>query len=142
MESFITLIPLISGTLFNLICKIDRTNLDKVKIIPPGWVFSLVWPILYLLIGYSWVKLRRISHQKYIDSLFIILITLLLLWMWFYNCLKKKILAFYILIITLGVIIALISLAFRLSPGIALLIVPLYIWITLASYFNFSIIQL
>ena len=29
---------------------------------PPGWVFGVVWPVLLLLIGYSWTLRPELSN--------------------------------------------------------------------------------
>ena len=49
----IILIPFILGFVSSLFIK--KNNIPSVKspINPPKWLFGVVWPILYLLLGYS-----------------------------------------------------------------------------------------
>jgi len=53
---------------------------------PPGWVFGVVWPILYLLLGYAsylvWNKTEKRDREKMDNTLqkYIIHLVLLLLW--------------------------------------------------------------
>lgn len=61
---------------------ISKTQIPKVrsKWNPPGWVFGVVWPILYLLLGYAsylvWNKKKEIDTtlQKYIVHLLLLLL--------------------------------------------------------------------
>ena len=48
-------IPLAVGGLSTLISggMSDYQDLVKPPLSPPGWVFAVVWPILYLLMGYA-----------------------------------------------------------------------------------------
>ena len=63
---------------------IPKNKIPKVrsKWNPPGWVFGIVWPILYLLLGYSsylfWQEKEK--GEKSILQKYIIHLLLLLLW--------------------------------------------------------------
>jgi tryptophan-rich sensory protein len=70
---------------------IPRNKIPKVrsKWNPPGWVFGIVWPILYLLLGYSsylvWQDREKGQEKRENDSQnilqkYIIHLLLLLLW--------------------------------------------------------------
>ena len=140
IEILILLIPIISGMLFSRVCRINREDTDNIDIIPPGWIFAIIWPILYILLGYTWVHLRRLTKKTTIDIMFSVLVLLLLAWMWLYNCMDRKILAFYTLVITPGVVLAMILYTFNISPTLSLTLIPLYIWLTIARYFNYTVI--
>jgi len=63
---------------------IPKNKIPKVrsKWNPPGWVFGVVWPILYLLLGYASYLVWQAKSRK-IDSIlqkYMIHLTLLLLW--------------------------------------------------------------
>lgn len=69
---------------------ITRDQIPKVrsKWNPPGWVFGVVWPILYLLLGYSsylvWQeKNSDKSNQNILEKYSIHLVLLLLWWPYF-----------------------------------------------------------
>ena len=47
---------------------------------PPSWVFGVVWPFLYLVIGFSWQR-----HPKQ-DLLFLLLTALCGLWLLLHRC--------------------------------------------------------
>ena len=63
---------------------IPKNKIPKVrsKWNPPGWVFGIVWPILYLLLGYSsyLVWQEKEKGEKSILQKYIIHLLLLLLW--------------------------------------------------------------
>ena len=51
---------------------------------PPGWVFGVVWPILYLLLGYaSYLVWQDGGNQKILEKYIIHLVLLLLWWPYF-----------------------------------------------------------
>ena len=55
------LFAMILGFGINLIpkCKISRNSGNIVKFRPPSFVFGIVWPILYILLGLSWILLLK-----------------------------------------------------------------------------------
>lgn len=50
------LIPVVIGFIIGLITNssIDYTIINRPKISPPGWIFPVVWTILYILMGISY----------------------------------------------------------------------------------------
>jgi tryptophan-rich sensory protein len=44
---------------------------------PPGWVFGVVWPVLYLLLGLSW---QRNARDPALSSLYALVVALLTAW--------------------------------------------------------------
>ena len=63
---------------------IPKNKIPKVrsKFNPPSWIFGIVWPILYLLLGYASYLVWKSNNEK-IDVLlqkYILHVILLLLW--------------------------------------------------------------
>ena len=60
------LFPLVSGYLTTFFCPMQKNTGSKVKFRPPAYIFKIVWPILYLLIGLAWVYSKKyyICRQK------------------------------------------------------------------------------
>lgn len=98
---------------------------------PPGIVFAIVWPILLILLGISWYLRTNLSIY------YIILITLLTLWIILYN--YSKVLSFIDIILSLCMTILLITNIFNRNDGFKLsnvLLIPLALWLSFASTLN------
>jgi len=95
---------------------------------PPGWVFGVVWPCLYVTTGLAWVL-----EGKEADLPLGIITLLCCSWLVVYVCLNQKTLAAIILvciaITTTGTAIVIGGI-----PGG--LLVPLACWTVFASYLN------
>ena len=62
---------------------VSRKKIPTSKYNPPGWVFMLVWPILYALMGYSSYlvyKSKNINREEYLKLFYIHLAALILWW--------------------------------------------------------------
>ena len=90
-------LPLIIGIVTSLFCKPSNvSNGNKVKL--PNEIFIIIWPILYLLIGFCWyLACKNISC----NIMFWILNILLCLWLILYSCMNNKNIAYLILILCL-----------------------------------------
>ena len=60
------LIPVIVGGIVGLIINpfIDYGSLNKPPLAPPGILFSIIWPILYVLMGISYGILKSKKIRK------------------------------------------------------------------------------
>ena len=119
-------------------------SLAKAPWTPPGWVFSVVWSILYILLG---IILARIIVEKQFVSqvqkiqlgLFIALLVIILVWPFAYFLAKSQASG-----ISLIILVVLLGLAYCILTGINKqyvemgCIIPLLIWgsyaTTLACY--------
>ena len=93
---------------------------------PPGYIFGIIWPILFLLIGFSWYNRFNLSE------LYLILCILLSLWIVIYN--YSNILSFIELIITF--IFTIFLILYKYKPDSSLLLIPLALWLIFASSLN------
>jgi tryptophan-rich sensory protein len=94
------ILPLVLGTIVSLICRPSKgsnTSLSKIKL--PSILFYIIWPILYLLIGYCWYL--SIQKNNNCTILFWILNILLCSWLIIYSCLNNKNIAYLVLILCL-----------------------------------------
>lgn len=108
---------------------------------PPPWVFMIVWPILYILLGIS-LYLVRISESEYKDTaLKIFYVQLVLNFIWplvFFNL--HLIWAAFVIIMLLWVsIILMIRWFFKVNPLAGKLQIPYLLWVTFAAVLNLSI---
>ena len=71
---FYFLFPIIRGYLTANICPMNSNSGSKIKFRPPGYIFGIVWPILYLLLGAAWIywekyKQNYIGAEEYYDTI-------------------------------------------------------------------------
>ena len=110
-------------------------TLIKSPLNPPGYVFGIVWPILYLLMSIS--AFRTFNETK---KLFLTQLLFNALWSWLFF-------AFQMPLIALVNIWLLIYLNFKLNLKMfyqdklsGLLFIPYVIWLFFASYLNLFIV--
>lgn len=145
------LLPLIIGTLIGRLNNFDRKEYEKLKkpqFQPPSYVFGIVWPILYLLIGISYYYVLKDKNYKY----FIIpLIGLGLNFSYtpiFFGSKKydnnKILLSFIIVILTLiFAILTFIEFYYiEKNKYYSYLLIPYILWLLFASVLSYSIYSL
>ena len=85
------LAPAASGYAASMVCGVDGENAgDCIPWRPPGYVFGIVWPILYLLIGVSMIFASRIVTSPMAVFTYSCLIILLAMWPIIYTCYNNK----------------------------------------------------
>lgn len=131
LEYIILVIPLIVGYAASSICKMDQSAGENVKLRPPPWVFAVVWPILYILIGISWAVAHRYNPMNSIA--YILLNSMLVLWLVSYSCAGNKSFAIYVLLEAIAATFACMYLGNTMSR---ILLIPLAIWLFFATYLN------
>tara|TARA_B100000575_G_C23031584_1_gene593899 strand:- start:554 stop:994 length:441 start_codon:yes stop_codon:yes gene_type:complete len=127
---------MILGYIVSMNCKMGKGSGNNVKFRPPSYLFGIVWPILYILLGISWINSYK--GNKNIDLLFIILSSLLAIWIIVYSCMKDKKNAIFILLLILLSIVYLIILIPQKSK---LYLAPLLVWILFATFLNTTEVQ-
>ncbi len=113
-------------------------NLHKSSLTPPGYVFSIVWPLLYaLLAGVAWILSRPDKiHSKLITTLFIL--QLLMNWAWtplFFQLHWFRVSAIWLISLTCINVILVIKTK-TTHKTIAWLLTPYTLWLMFASYLN------
>jgi tryptophan-rich sensory protein len=114
-----------------LFCGVNKDSGKMVKFRPPAIVFSIVWPILYLLLGISWFLTRK---QLFVDAIYLSLNLILCLWLYVYSCRKDKKNAIYVIV--LSMVFALFCYTVCEDVLGKLAIVPLIGWLYLATLIN------
>ena len=134
------LFAMILGFGINLIpkCKISRNSGNIVKFRPPSFVFGIVWPILYILLGLSWILASKKINRIYVDIIFALLSVSLMLWTVVYSCLSNKKGGVYVLLLNILVLTIIIMLVPLKSQ---LMLVPLLIWLLFALLLNIFEVQ-
>ena len=139
-------IPLLVGLLAGLFTRNSMeafAALNQPPLSPPGWLFPVVWTILYLLMGIA-AGLVATSDAKgtYIDSaLFVYYLQLVVNFFWpiFFFRLEWLLFSFFWLVLLWLLILLTIKLFYRVSKPAAYLMIPYLLWVTFAGYLNLSI---
>ena len=138
-------IPLAVGGLSAFLTKDSMQtfeSINKPPLSPPGWIFSIVWTVLFILMGIAsyLVSLSPRDTEKK-KALFVYGLQLVVNFFWtiiFFN-LGRYLLSF-IWILLLWVLIIVTILDFKkLSKASAYLLLPYFLWVTFAAYLNFGI---
>lgn len=140
-------LPLGVGALAGFLTKNSMTlykNLNLPSLSPPGWVFPIVWTILYILMGIGSYLVAISPSRRRKEALQLYGIQLFLNFIWslvFFN-LKNYLLAFLILLLLWYFIIRMITVFWSVNPKAAILQVPYLLWVTFAGYLNLAIVFL
>ena len=106
---------------------------------PPGVVFSIVWPVLYLLIAISGWILQFSSKRPRLTIIRVLFgIQLALNWSWSYLFFTFHLtaLSFAEILLIVAINATIIGLSFRNIRWISLLLLPYLLWTCFASYLN------
>ena len=120
-------IPLITVNSVAFLFPIAKTSGQQIWFRPPPYVFAIVWPLLLILIGYSWYLRPKLSY--YYAFLTLLLSSWSILWAY------SKLYSLFNIIITLIFTLYLIFLKY--SKKSSYLLVPLFLWLCFASVLNF-----
>lgn len=119
--------------------------LKRPDIVPPGWVFGVVWSTLYVLMGLS---LAMILHARGAQGrgralvLFGLQLALNLVWSPLFFALHQVSMAFVLILLILALTIVT-SFAFApIRKAAAWLLVPYMVWLSFAAILNYQIDRL
>ena len=120
--------------------------LNKPPLSPPGWVFPVVWTVLYVMMGLaSYLVITSEADKSLItNALIFYAIQLVLNFFWsmlFFNY-SLFLWAFIELIVMWAASIIATVLFFRASPLAGTMMIPLVLWTTFAAYLNFAVYKL
>ena len=128
--------PMIAGFGVSKFCKMEKSG-TNVKFRPPPYVFGIVWPILYILLGLSWINSNSDKNIN-IEIMFFVLSSLLAYWIVLYACQKNKKNAVFIM---LAIILNIALLMVQIPKKSQLYLVPLGVWIFFAMLLSTTELQ-
>ncbi|MDB4614009.1 tryptophan-rich sensory protein [bacterium] len=142
LKYILIFIPLILGTVIanfsNFKTDKEYNKLNKSKVMPPNYIFSIVWPILYLLIGISYYYgINTNSYYNYI----IPIIGLIINYSYTPIFLKLDNLILALIIVLLTLVFAIITFIqfYYFNKIASYLLIPYILWLTFASYLSYDI---
>lgn len=140
------LIPIAVGTLSALLSGGMSTFsvINKPALSPPGFLFPIVWTILYILMGISSYMIYESDSPYKGRALEVYAIQLFFNFFWsiIFFGFHRYFLAFLWLIALIFFIIIMIYRFYRISPKAAYLQIPYLLWCLFAAYLNFMIYRL
>ena len=123
----------------------DFQTFAKSSLTPPGWVFPLVWTILYTLMGISlariWMAPEGAERSRGL-SLFLYQLIFNFFWSIFFfnmNAFGFSLLWILALLVLIGLMI---RSFYRVDKSAALLQVPYFLWVTFATYLTYTVWKL
>lgn len=134
-------VPLIFSSIVSYICPMIRNDNVKSAGQPPGWIFGVIWPILYLFIGYTWMISRQ-SNSTISDILFISNLLCINAWLFFFNCQNNKLGALWTFIPSIATSLMCLIFVSNVTSNWwpAILLAPYISWLIFASQLNMNIV--
>ena len=121
-------------------------SLNKPDVIPPNYVFGIVWTILFLLLGFSMYRVWNYYESKFQRKLFAVLYVINGFFIYYWSQLffgqQNMIGALYTVIGIIIVAELMIITAFQNNKKAAYVLIPYLAWILFATYLNATIISL
>ncbi len=122
----------------------DYGNMVKPPLSPPGWVFPVVWSILYLLMGYASYRIYQTKDpgKKRALQLYGIQLALNFIWPLVFFGGQWYLAAFFVLLLLWGAILLTIVAFSKIDQVAADLMLPYLLWVTFAGYLNLGVFLL
>ena len=121
-------------------------TLNQPPLSPPGWVFPIVWPILYALMGIAaaLVLAAPAPQEEKARALKLYAAQLMINFLWsiiFFRFENYWMALIFLLALDILVAVTLIKF-WKIRPAAGWLLVPYLLWILFATYLNWGVAQL
>ena len=115
-------------------------SLIKPPLSPPGWLFPVVWTILYILMGIAAAIIWESNDKDKDTALTVYAVQLAVNFLWpiFYFVFDAKLLAFLWLLLLIFLVLITIKNFGSISSKGAWLLLPYFIWLIFAAYLNLA----
>ncbi|SDM66131.1 TspO/MBR family protein [Acetanaerobacterium elongatum] len=137
------LIPLVAGGLSGILTSGSMQLYQSIKkppLSPPGWVFPVVWTVLYLCMGIA-AYLISASESVYKGRALVLYgaqLVVNVLWPVFYFTLEWRLFSFAWLVLLIVLVLATTFYFFRISKTAGYLMLPYILWLLFAGYLNLA----
>lgn len=138
------IIPLLVGAISAFITNNQMetySNLNTPLLAPPGWLFPIVWTLLYILMGISSYFIYISHDPKRENALIVYFFQLFINFCWplFFFNLHNYFLSLMILIALILTVIYMLIILKKINPKSFYLNIPYILWLFFALYLNFMI---
>ncbi len=136
-------IPLAAGSLSALLTQNNMETFESINkpvFAPPGWLFPVVWTILYILMGIaSYLVLTSGKPANTALTVYSIQLALNFFWPIIFFNLEQYLFALIWLVLLWFLILKTASLFHQISKPAGYLMLPYLLWVTFAGCLNFFI---
>ena len=132
----------LSGWLTRNGTKIYQQSIAQPPLSPPGWVFPVVWTILFALMGISAARIYLAPPSKERSqglNLFISQLVVNFFWSPIFFNLQAFGFSFFWLLMLWGLVLWMIFAFRKVDPTAAKLQIPYILWLTFAAYLNLGV---
>ena len=118
----------------------DYAQLQKPPLSPPGWLFGVVWTILYLLMGIAAYLVWQTGDEDRTKALktYYLQLAVNAIWTPIYFWLQLRLLAFIWLLLLIALVVLTLVRFYPISKTAAFLLLPYLPWLAFAAYLNFG----
>lgn len=128
------LIPLVLGAVVGIL----TTGKNSVVSIIPGWIFPVVWTILYILMGISHYLVSEETGE--VSRIYIIQLIVNLAWSFIFFNFRAYLLAFIWIILLIILVLGMIREFIKVNKKAGYLQIPYLVWLFVALILNFMFI--
>lgn len=140
------LIPLAVGSIAALI---TRDGMDTYQMMrmpffaPPAWLFSIIWTILYILMGLSsyWVMISDVTQKEKERAILLYEYQLVVNFLWptFFFSFQWYLFSFFWIILLWILVFFMIRSFWKIEKRAAIINFPYLLWLTFAAYLNLAV---
>ena len=135
-------IPIALGGLVGLIISqfMDYNTLQKPPLSPPGFIFGIVWSILYLLMGIAYgILVYKGKSDAEVSKIYWTQLIINLIWQILFFVFKLRLFSSIWIIILLILVISMVIKFYKKDKIIGYSQIPYLLWIMFATYLNIGV---
>lgn len=136
------ILPIILGGLVGLIISqfMDYNTLQKPPLSPPGFIFGIVWSILYLLMGIAYgILVYKGKSDVAVSKIYWTQLIVNLVWPILFFVFKLRLFSSVWIILLLILVIDMIIKFYKKDKIIGYSQIPYLLWIMFATYLNIGV---
>jgi len=128
--AFYIAVPLILGAIVGFLISGGTDNYNGIV---PGWIFPVVWSILYILMGISSYLVR---YNERLINIYKLNLIVNLTWPFIFFLFNLKVLAFFWILLLIIIVGIMIYEFYKENRVAAYLLIPYILWLVFASVLN------
>lgn len=127
---FYVLVPLVLGTIVGFLTRSGTSNYNGFV---PGWIFPVVWSVLYILMG---VSSYLVKDNKKLMNIYKLNLFVNLTWPFIFFTFDLKVLAFFWILLLIIIVGIMIYEFYKENKLAGYLLIPYILWLIFASILN------